>query len=96
MLLAGHFLVAVKFLHGLAPDMGHSESHVILLKCLADAREIQVAIEHIKWLQKTSPSILQVIATELSALLSSLSQPEPILQLLQAVQENSLNSKSVS
>ncbi|XP_044501247.1 pentatricopeptide repeat-containing protein At5g14080 isoform X3 [Mangifera indica] len=92
----GHFLVAVKFLHGLAPDMGHSESHVILLKCLADAREIQVAIEHIKWLQKTSPSILQVIATELSALLSSLSQPEPILQLLQAVQENFLNSKSVS
>ncbi|KAJ0053193.1 hypothetical protein Pint_03033 [Pistacia integerrima] len=91
----GHFLVATKFLHGLTPDIGHSDSHVILLKCLADDREVQIAIEHIKWIEKTSPSMLQVISTELLALLSSSSQTEPILQLLRAVQGNFLGSNSV-
>ncbi|KAJ4729495.1 Pentatricopeptide repeat-containing protein [Melia azedarach] len=87
----GHFLVAAKLLRGLATDIGHSDAHVILLKCLADAREVQIAIEHIKWIRETSPSMLQVISTELLASLSSSSQPEPILQLLHALHERCLD-----
>lgn len=67
--------------------MGHSDSHVILLKCLADAKEVPSAIEHIKRVKKSSPSMLRVISTELLISLSSSSKPEPILQMLQAMQE---------
>lgn len=88
---AGHFLVATKLLCGLSSDLGHSDSHVILLKSLADAREVEMAIEHIKWVRESSPTMLQEISTELFASLpSSLpssSYPEPILLLLHALQE---------
>lgn len=86
---AGHFLAASKLLCSLTCDIGHSGSHVILLKCLADARAVPIAIEHIEQVQKASPSTLQVIFYELLASLSSCSKPEAILQLLQAIQEMS-------
>ncbi|XP_057984245.1 pentatricopeptide repeat-containing protein At5g14080 [Malania oleifera] len=86
----GHFLDASKLLRGLPCDIGDSDSHVILLKCLADAREIPIAIEHIKWVGNTSPSMLEAISTELLASLSSSPRPELIQQLLQAMQEKCL------
>lgn len=89
----GHFLVATKLLHGLSSDLGHSDSHVILLKSLADAREVEMAIEHIKWIQESSPTMLQEISEELFASLSSSSYPEPILLLLHALQEKCLDSE---
>lgn len=82
---AGHFIAASKLLRDLTCDIGHSDSHIILLKCLADSREFPIAIEHIKWVEKSSPSTLQVIYAELSVSLSSKS--EPILQLLQTIPE---------
>ncbi|XP_041003632.1 pentatricopeptide repeat-containing protein At5g14080 [Juglans microcarpa x Juglans regia] len=82
----GHFITASKLLRDLTCDIGHSDSHIILLKCLADAREFPIAIEHIKWVEKSSPSTLQVIYAELSVSLSS-SKSEPILQLLQTLPE---------
>lgn len=90
---AGHFLVATKLLRGLSSDLGHSDSHVILLKSLADAREVEMAIEHIKWIQESSPTMLQEISAELFASLSSSSYPEPILLLLHALQEKCLDSQ---
>ncbi|KAL0014599.1 hypothetical protein SO802_001668 [Lithocarpus litseifolius] len=87
--IEGHFLAASKLLCSLTCDIGHSGSHVILLKCLADARAVPIAIEHIEQVQKASPSTLQVIFNELLASLSSCSKPEAILQLLQAIQEMS-------
>lgn len=89
MLLAGNFLFASKLLCGLTYDVGHSDSHVIFLKYLADASEISTAIEHIKWVGDTLPSMLPTISTELFALLASSSKPEPILQMLLAMQEKS-------
>ncbi|KAI9177200.1 hypothetical protein LWI28_012251 [Acer negundo] len=86
----GHFLAATKLLRGLASDIVHSDSHVILLKCLANAEEVQAAIEHITWIQGNSPSMLEVISNELLAPVSSYSQPASIVRLLKAVQERCL------
>ncbi|KAK6280347.1 hypothetical protein POUND7_020614 [Theobroma cacao] len=86
----GQFLVASKLLCGLSSDIIHSDSHVVMLKCLADAKEIQFAIQHIQWIQETSPSMLQTIFTKLAASLSSTSRPDSIEQLLQAIQEKCL------
>lgn len=95
MLHAGHFLAASELLSGLSDDIRHSDSHVILLKCLADAREISIAIKHIKQVADSSPSMLQTISTELFASFSSSSsKPEPILQLFQAMQEECLVSNN--
>lgn len=84
---AGLFPAASKLLCGLTFDIAHSSSHVILLKYLADAGEVPIAIEHVKWVRETSPSMLQMISAKLSASLSSSSKPELILGLLQKVQE---------
>lgn len=83
----GLFLAASKLLCGISHDVTQSDSHVTLLKYLADAEEIPVAIEHIKWVRQTSPSMLQIISAELLASLSSSSRPEPTLQLLQTIRE---------
>lgn len=83
----GLFLAASKLLCGISHDVTQSDSHVTLLKYLADAEEIPVAIEHIKWVRQTAPSMLQIISAELLASLSSSSRPEPTLQLLQTIRE---------
>lgn len=87
---AGQFLVASKVLCGLTYDIGHSDSHMVLLKCLADAEEVPIAVEHVKQIGNTSRSMLQIIFTELLALLSS-SKPEPIIHLLQALPERCID-----
>ncbi|EXC33394.1 hypothetical protein L484_010804 [Morus notabilis] len=81
------FLAASEFLRRLNYGFAHSEFHVILLKFLANASEVPTAIEHIKSVRETSPSMLQAISSELSASLSSSSKPEAILQLLDATKE---------
>ncbi|XWS32616.1 hypothetical protein CRYUN_Cryun22dG0005400 [Craigia yunnanensis] len=85
----GQFLDSSKLLCGLSSDITNSDSHVVMLKCLADAKEIQFAIKHIQRVQETSPSILQAIFNKLVTSLSSTSRPDSIEQLLQAIQEKS-------
>ncbi|CAI8612101.1 unnamed protein product [Vicia faba] len=82
----GHLTAASKLLCSLSHNIVNAESHVVLLKCLADAREIPIAIEHLRWVQDKSPSILQDICTGLLASLSVSECPEPILQFLQRMQ----------
>lgn len=81
---AGLFLPASKLLCDLGFNVAQPNSHVVLLKCLADAKEIPVAIEHIKWVRQASPWMLQTISNELASISSS-PTPEPILQLLQTI-----------
>lgn len=83
----GHLPDASKLLCSLNHDIGHAESHVILLECLADAQEIPIAIEHLKWVQEKSPAMLQDICSGLLASLSSAACPEPLLQFLQQIQD---------
>lgn len=84
---AGHFLSASKLLYNLPADIVSSHSHVILLKCLADAKLIEMGIKHLKQIEETSPSMAEAISSELSASLSSSLTPEPILNMLRALQE---------
>jgi len=92
MFLAGHFHVASEFLQGMNSDIENLDSHVILLKYLADANEVQVAIGHVKKVRETSPSMLRAIVTKLvAASHSSPSRSEPILSWLQAVGEKCLD-----
>lgn len=89
MLCAGNFIAASKLLCSLSNKIEDTYSHVIFLRCLADAGEMQIAIKHIKWVEDTSPSKLQAISTELFGSLSSSSlEPQQILSLLQAMQNN--------
>ncbi|MBA0842240.1 hypothetical protein Goarm_002082 [Gossypium armourianum] len=83
----GQFPVASKLLCVLNSDIAHSDTHVVMLKWLADAKEIQLAIKHIQRVRGTSPSILQAIFSKLAASVSSTSGPNSTEQLLQAIQE---------
>ncbi|CAJ2642350.1 unnamed protein product [Trifolium pratense] len=82
----GHLAAASKLLCSLSPEIGRAEPHIVLLKCLADARQSPIAIEHLRWVQDKSPAILQDICTGLLASLSVSKCPEPILQFLQRMQ----------
>ncbi|GAB2254427.1 hypothetical protein Droror1_Dr00022236 [Drosera rotundifolia] len=78
----GHFLTASKLLCDLLGSPSNLDPHVILLKCIAEAREFHVAIEHMKNVMDISPSLLKGIYKELLAWASSCSDPDLILQLL--------------
>lgn len=75
-------------------DIDNTNSHTVLLKSLADAGEMKMAIEHSEWIRATSPGKLPAISAELVASLSSALKSEPILQLLQVMRERGLVSKN--
>ncbi|XP_073222935.1 pentatricopeptide repeat-containing protein At5g14080 isoform X3 [Cicer arietinum] len=86
----GHLSAASNLLCSLGHDIGRTESHIVLLNCLVDSNEIPIAIEHLRWVQNRSPSMLQDICTGLLASLSVSKFPEPILQFLQRMQGQQL------
>ncbi|OVA09602.1 Pentatricopeptide repeat [Macleaya cordata] len=90
----GNFLAASKVIRGLPPETGNPDSHILLLKCLADAGELGMATEHILWVGDCSPSTSQAIITELVSSLSSSLKPEPVIQLLRAMQQKGLISNN--
>ncbi|KAF5196986.1 Pentatricopeptide repeat-containing protein [Thalictrum thalictroides] len=85
----GNFGAAAKVLCGLPPDLKDYDCHVVLLKGLADAGEMDMALEHIQWLVKSSPCVLLPVSAELVASLSSALKPEPVVQLIHAMMEKS-------
>ncbi|KAL1314602.1 hypothetical protein HN51_041415 [Arachis hypogaea] len=89
----GYLMDASKLLCSLNNDIGNTEAHVVLLKCSAEAKEIPIAIEHLKWVQQKSPLMLQDICAGLLAFISSATFPEPILQLLQKIQDFNFPNK---
>lgn len=92
----GYSSAACDLLHDLSYNIEQSNSHVILLKYLADSGEVSLAIEHIKWVGDNLPLMLDAICTELLVSLSSSSKPDPVLRMIQAAQENCLQSKNIS
>lgn len=78
-------MTASKFICGLSPEIWDSEAHLILLKYLADAREISMALEHLKWVEQRSPCTLKYIRAGLLASLSSVSCSQSIVQFLQVI-----------
>ncbi|CAN1341971.1 Pentatricopeptide repeat-containing protein At5g14080 [Linum perenne] len=85
------FLLSCKVLQGLSNDIGHTDSHVVLMKCLAEANEFRAAAEHVKWIQDTSPSMFHTIVSEVSASLSSSINPGLLQQLVQAMSEQGVD-----
>lgn len=64
----------------------------MFLKCLAEAGEPNIALEHVVWLKETAPSMLQLVSSKLEASLSSAtSEPAVIQQLLAKIQEKCLS-----
>ncbi|KAI3970841.1 hypothetical protein MKX01_024488 [Papaver californicum] len=92
----GNFPAASKLIHGLPPKPENSNSHVLLLQCLADAGEVGMAIDHILWLRHSSNSTTQAVINELVASLSSSLKPDPIKQMLYAMQQKELISNSIN
>ncbi|KAL8152094.1 hypothetical protein V2J09_021902 [Rumex salicifolius] len=86
----GHFLSGSRFLCALNYNGVLVQPHVILLKCLADAGQIPLAVEHIKQIKINSAMLLQTISSELFSLVSSSPNPDPILQLLQEIYVNNI------
>lgn len=86
----GQFLASSKLLSGLRSDIGHLDSHMIFLKCLADAGEVPIAIEHITWVGEISPSMIEAVYTELLTSISATMKAEPLVKLLRAMHEKGL------
>lgn len=63
---------------------------MMLLKCLADAGEVAVAIEHMKRVGEMWPRMLNEFRVELLSWLTSWSKPQPILELIQAIENDTL------
>lgn len=96
---AGQFIEASNLVHDYTTSIGHLESNMMLLKCVADAGEDSVAIEHIKKIGEISPPMLHELRSELLSSLSSLSKPQPIFKLIQVIEEllqNQVVTKSLS
>ncbi|KAI3835100.1 hypothetical protein MKX03_016786 [Papaver bracteatum] len=91
----GNFPAASKLIRCLPPKPENSNSHVLLLLCLADAGEVGIAIDHILWVGHSSNSTTQAVINELFASLSSSLKPEPIKQMLCAMQQKELISNSI-
>ncbi|XP_028772487.1 pentatricopeptide repeat-containing protein At5g14080-like [Neltuma alba] len=81
----GHLMTASKFICSLSPEIQGAESHLTLIKYLADAREIPIALEHLKWVKERSPWTLNDIRAGLLASLSSVSCSQSIIQFLQMI-----------
>ncbi|KAK9137166.1 hypothetical protein Sjap_007760 [Stephania japonica] len=86
----GHLLAASKVIQGLIPEPENASCHVLLLRYFVEAGEFQMAIEHMKWIKETAPSISQVLSSEIVASLSYSLKAEPILQLLRLMKENDM------
>ncbi|XP_068665629.1 pentatricopeptide repeat-containing protein At5g14080 [Aristolochia californica] len=84
----GKFSVALKVMQGLSSsDIDDSNSHVTLLKSLAESGEINVGINHIKWVRINQPWKLQRITNKLVQSLSFSLKMEPTLRLLHAMHQ---------
>lgn len=88
--IAGYLVPAMELLHDQSTDTAFLDSHLIFLKFLADAEEISLAVEHLKWIQGKSPLMHLAVSNEILASISSSSKPDPIFKLFQVMQQNLL------
>lgn len=90
--IAGYLVPAMELLRDQSSDITLLDSHLILLKFLANADEISLAVEHLKWIQGKSPLMHQALSNEILASIASSSKSDPIFKLFQVMQGNRLNS----
>ncbi|XP_037441973.1 pentatricopeptide repeat-containing protein At5g14080-like [Triticum dicoccoides] len=78
----GGFKTALGVMSSLPSNIESSNSHVILLKCLTDVEEIEMASEHIKWIRRYCSSAFQNIMNELMASLSTSASLQNVRKLV--------------
>ncbi|CAF2347682.1 hypothetical protein HID58_039209 [Brassica napus] len=81
----GHFGEASQLLRE-REHLEHTSAHVVLLKCVADAKEVEIGIKHMKWIKEVSPSLVHTICSDLSASFCSSSDPDSILPFIRALE----------
>lgn len=81
----GHFREASQLLRE-REHLEHRGAHVVLLKCVIDAKEIEIGIEHMKWIKEVSPSLVHTISSDLLASFCSSSDPDSILPFIRALE----------
>ncbi|ESQ41369.1 hypothetical protein EUTSA_v10012953mg [Eutrema salsugineum] len=81
----GHFAEASQLLRK-REHLEHTGAHVVLLKCVADAKEVEIGIRHMKWIKEVSPSLVHTISSDLLASFCSSSDPDSILPFIHALE----------
>lgn len=81
----GHFSEASQLLRK-QEHLKHTSAHVVLLKCVADAKEVEIGIRHMKWIKEVSPSLVHTISSDLLASFCSSSDPDSILPFIRAIE----------
>ncbi|KAJ0988790.1 hypothetical protein J5N97_007146 [Dioscorea zingiberensis] len=88
----GNFNAVLSIMHGLPSVLEDSDSHVILLKSLMDAGQVNIAIKHVEWVRNSASFKLEKIYAELIASLSTAPEPDTVLQLLREMHVHGLIS----
>ncbi|XP_047092678.1 pentatricopeptide repeat-containing protein At5g14080-like isoform X2 [Lolium rigidum] len=86
----GSFKAALSVMFSVPSNIETSNSHVILLKFLTDAEEIEMALEHIKWIKRCCSSTFQGIMNELMASLSTSASLQPVTKLVRYLHSQGL------
>ncbi|KAM0924835.1 hypothetical protein ACQ4PT_004742 [Festuca glaucescens] len=86
----GSFKAALSVMFSVPSNIESSNSHVILLKFLTDAEEIEMALEHIKWIKRCCSSTFQGIMNELMASLSTSASLQPVTKLVRYLHSQGL------
>ncbi|CAH2072795.1 unnamed protein product [Thlaspi arvense] len=82
----GHFGEASQLLRE-REHLEHTGAHVVLLKCVADAKEVEIGIKHMKWIKEVSPSLVHTVSSDLLASFCSSSDPDSILPFIRALEQ---------
>ncbi|KAG9147631.1 hypothetical protein Leryth_015708 [Lithospermum erythrorhizon] len=88
----GYFLDASNLLRDSKVGSGQLDSHVRLLKLLGNAREVPLAMEHIKWIRQRSLQELHGVHAALSASLHSSMELDQIIMFCELQKCSSITS----
>lgn len=78
---------ATRILREISTEIECVEPHVILLKCLSDANDVESAVQHVMWIREKSPQTVEFLLTQLVESLSTAPKMEHVLELLRALSE---------
>lgn len=75
--------MALNVMRSVPSNVENLNSHVILLKNLTDIGEVEMALEHLKWIRSNRSSNFQNILNELMASLSTSASLQHVTKLIQ-------------
>lgn len=82
-IFTGNFKAALSVMCYAPSNVENLNSHVILLKYLTDVGEVEMAIEHLKWIRNNCSTNVQNIVNELMASLSTSASLQHVTKLIQ-------------